>query len=99
MSVYYNIWRGLSIFITIILALAFSGFSGMHLSMHLYQMSMNMTSIEYADFIRRRATGSHLGLQAPQTHKYDFGTFEVCNMYKLYITLSICMGDYLVLSQ
>ena len=77
--VLYRIWCGISIFISTILCVAFVGFSGMHLSMHFYQMSLNLTSIEYATFSRLQATGAHMGLKMPLTHKYDYGNrYTVC---------------------
>ena len=82
-----GIWRGFCIFLSIVLCLIFTGFSGMHLRMHFYQMSLNLTSIEYMQFAHMNATGSHLGVQPPMTHQYDHGTFEVCICFLFCIKL------------
>jgi len=66
----------LCLVLTFIICVFFAAFAGMHATMHWYQISKNLTSIEYHKFIQVKAMAAHFGVHWPDTHEYDHGAFE-----------------------
>ena len=71
-SIYYLIFA----FISITMALIFSIFTVIHLTMHCLKMSKNLTSIEYSMYRQVEATCRYYKLQFVHTHEYDLGILE-----------------------
>merc|ERR1719242_1426152 len=63
------------LFLTFIICFFFMVFAGMHTSMHWFQMSKNLTSIEYHKFAQVKAMAEHFKVHWPDTHEYDDGWY------------------------
>jgi hypothetical protein len=70
--------RVLALILTVVVCIFFTAFSSMNLYMHLWQLSKNLTSIEYHKFIQLKAMANHFEIPFPDTHEYDDGPFENC---------------------
>jgi len=67
--------------LTFVICCFFAVFAGMHTWMHWYQMSKNLTSIEYHKFNQVKAMAHHFGVPWPETHEYDDGIMSNCKQW------------------
>merc|ERR1712154_91787 len=74
----YGIFNVLCLLLTVIICIFFLAFSAMHSFQHLWQMSKNLTSIEYQKFMQLSAMARHFQIDFPNTHEYDHGLFSNC---------------------
>ena len=74
----FNIINTICLLLTFIISIFFTIFAGMHSLMHLWQMSKNLTSIEYHKFIQIKSMANHFQIIFPNTHEFDHGIFENC---------------------
>eukprot|EP01083_Nonionella_stella_P155170 500949_1 len=74
----FGIWNTICLLLTAIICLFFTVFAGMHSSMHVWQMSKNLTSIECHKYMQIKAMAKHFKLEFVNTHEFDDGLFDNC---------------------
>lgn len=74
----FGILNTICLLLTLIICIFFTVFAAMHSFMHLWQLSKNLTSIEYHKYVQIKSMATHFNISFPNTHEFDHGIFENC---------------------
>mmetsp|Transcript_35718 Transcript_35718/g.57386 ORF Transcript_35718/g.57386 Transcript_35718/m.57386 type:complete len:483 (-) Transcript_35718:169-1617(-) len=74
----YGVLNTMCLLLSFVVCVFFVVFSVMHCCMHVWQMSKNLTSIEYHKYNNIKAMAHHFQIEFPNTHEFDHGIFGNC---------------------